>query len=208
MAPDNMTGREILEEALRLYDKTYCDAFPPIRAEVEEERRCRKRERRPFFGCLNRLSKRVAGIMVAVSMLLVGAISEAPVASSAYTEVYSFRNDTVVVDGIECNSRSEYTDDKIYAFSIMRSLRGIDPVLLEAKSGVTITYTTGETEQSEIRFSQKHVSEHYDGVYTTVEIEYDETRIISRFTVYHWYYANGEYLYGTTYVGDYGIDNN
>ncbi len=206
MNHESMTGREILEQAMRQYDKKYCDRFPPMEM-TAGERAQNRRASRPFLGWLAPLGRRAAGAVLAVAMLLACGLSHTQVASSACTTVSPLRIETTVVDSLECYGRSEYTDREIRACCIIRSLRGADPVTLESRVGVAVTYTTGETEIATVKTEQKTVFENYDGTYASTQVEFDTEKIVSHFAVYHWYYSNGEYVYGNTYFGDYGVDN-
>lgn len=73
MTDKKMTGREIFEEAMKQYDKTYCDEFPPIEAELQFDEECEKNLRKlvrrlnnPFRNYFNTAGRRAAGIAAAI----------------------------------------------------------------------------------------------------------------------------------------------
>lgn len=75
MTETKMTGRDILEEAIKQYDKTYCDSFLSIDKDLPFDEECEKNLRKlmrrlnnPFRLYFNTAGKRVAGI-VAVFLL-------------------------------------------------------------------------------------------------------------------------------------------
>ena len=73
MSKKKMTGREVLEEALRGCCSTYCDQYPRIEGEIdlgnEYEKYVNnliKRSKNPFQRYFNTVSRRVAGIAAAM----------------------------------------------------------------------------------------------------------------------------------------------
>ena len=75
MIESKMTGRDILEEAIKQYDKTYCDTFLSIDKDLPFDEECEKNLRKlmrrlnnPFRLYFNTVGRRVAGI---VAVLLI-----------------------------------------------------------------------------------------------------------------------------------------
>ena len=73
MSKKKMTGREVLEEALRRCCSTYCDQYPRYEGEIDlgydYERymnRLIKRSKNPFQRYFNTTGRRIAGIVAAV----------------------------------------------------------------------------------------------------------------------------------------------
>lgn len=73
MIESKMTGRDILEEAIKQYDKTYCDTFLSIDKDLPFDEECEKNLRKlmrrlnnPFRLYFNTVGRRVAGIVAAL----------------------------------------------------------------------------------------------------------------------------------------------
>ncbi|MBQ9747331.1 MAG: hypothetical protein IJV98_00965 [Clostridia bacterium] len=204
MSEHGMTGREVLMEAMRQYDRTYCEQYPPI---TGEKARRLHRERTPLTGYMARFGKRAAMLVCALGILFGCMMSRPTTAVGGCATVYPFKTENVLIDNIECSNRSEYTEDTVYVHTFIRSMRGADTVTLETRACVSVTYTTGETVQSHVATAEKTVSESHDGTYASVQFDYDPTKAVSHFSVYYWYYVDGIYLFASNYTSAYGIDN-
>ena len=73
MSKKKMTGREVLEEALRRYCSVYCDQYPRYEGEIDlgddyenYMNNLIKRSKNPFQRYFNTIGKRVAGIAAAL----------------------------------------------------------------------------------------------------------------------------------------------
>lgn len=76
MTDKKMTGREIFEEAMRQYDNSYCDEFPPIEADLQfnelyesDMLKLKRRINNPFLKCCNTIGRHIAGIIVVATIV-------------------------------------------------------------------------------------------------------------------------------------------
>ena len=145
--------------------------------------------------------KKMISVFFAVTMLFT------MFAVNTLAAYVNIKQDTRVVENIECISSSKYDTSSIIGYSIMASLRGSETVTLKASVTFDVIYTTGEPYYSNIVNSEQIVCENGYGPHAAITYKYDSSRLISYFRFYHYYYVNGECIEGVGYIGDYGVDN-
>lgn len=143
-----------------------------------------------------------------ISIILATAMIFTMVAVNTFA-AYKFANrESKVIDNIECFTKGGYdkATREADAFSIMTSLRGNETVTLKSYAAIDIRYASGDGASSPLVSSEKTVSTSSDGIRTYVELFWDSTEVVSMIYYSHWYYADGEYVYGCTYNKDPGVN--
>ena len=76
MTDKELSGRNRLKEAMKLSDQTYLDKYPPTENKIQYSKkylkyidRLTKQTQSPFYQYFNTLGKRVAGIVIAATMI-------------------------------------------------------------------------------------------------------------------------------------------
>ena len=82
--------------------------------------------------------KKMISVFLAVTMLFT------MFAVNTLAAYVNIKQDTRVVENIECISSSKYDTSSIIGYSIMASLRGSETVTLKASVTFDVIYTTGE----------------------------------------------------------------
>lgn len=143
-----------------------------------------------------------------VSVLLATALIFTVVVTNVFATYTSVKTDSRVIDNIECYTKGGYdlTTGEVDAFSIMTSLRGTETVTLKSLAAIDIRYASGNVDSSPLVSSEKTVSESYNGIRTYAEMSLNSTEVVSTIYYFHWYYANGEYVYGCTYNEEFGVN--
>ena len=106
MNDQKMTGREVLEEAMRQYDMTYCDSFPPCEEEInlgrvydEKMSKLIKKSKNPFWYYIRKIGKMAAmlvlvlGVVMGMSLISHG---ERKISSDLYAKPHIVRPDYLI----------------------------------------------------------------------------------------------------------------